>query len=59
MTKLEYNRSLIGKNAEVKNGDFTWKGIIVGVKDKDTFIVNRLDRDKQEEVDIYDILSTE
>ena len=59
MTKLEYNRSLIGKNVEVRIGDFTWKGIIAGVKDKDTFLVNRLDREKQEEVDIYDILSTE
>lgn len=57
MNRLEHNKTHIGKTAEVKVGEFTWKGIVSGVVDADTFLIKRLDRDKEEKVDIFDIIS--
>lgn len=57
MSKLEFNKKLIGKIVYVLESDHTWRGKVLDVVDESTFLVEMIDNPKESPVtvDIYDI----
>lgn len=54
MTKLDYNKKMVGKKVEIVSGDYAGNvGIVNSVKNQDTFIVEIDGRNV--EIDIYEI----
>jgi len=53
--KLEVNRRAIGQKVIVYWGHDIWKGIIVDVKDEETFWVRGYDGEQLVEVSIWDV----